>query len=154
MEKETLAEGLFNSGKDIDIKDSISSAGDNPITIDRITKKLNYNNQCIIDEPHTMLHRYKSVLMKDRVWFSLDDERLKGKPDAISEVYYGTPDLWYLIMWANNALKPTELFGDAIQVIPMKTIVKVIQIAMSSQEEININAESIPVAEQSILVKL
>jgi hypothetical protein len=91
--------------------------------------------------------------MKNLTWFSIE-ERMQFRPDAISEAYYGTPDLWYLIMWANNVKEPLELDTRAVQVIPMKDITKVIQIALNSQKEINNNENNLPIAEQNILVRI
>ena len=154
MNTDSIKDSIFNSGNFLTLEDSISSSKDNPIDISRLTKRVNYQGNYIIEEPHTLLNRYKTVLMRKLEWYTLDNPRLKGRPDAISEIYYGTPDLWFLIMWANNALNPIELFTDAIKVIPISKVNKVIEIALSSQEEINKNHNNIPIAKDSTLVVL
>ena len=153
IEKSSLSDGVYNSGKENTLEDSIEASKDNVLVISRLTKMLNYDGKCLLEEPHPILHRYKNTLMQDRIWFTIED-RMKFRPDAISEAYYGTPDLWYLVMWANEAREPLELSERAVQVIPMKTLTRVVTLALAAQEEVNENHANIPLAKSSTLVQI
>ena len=121
--KTTLQSGVYNTGAHLDIKQSIAYSENNPLTYNNTTKKINFKGLFIMDEPHNIFDRYKNVLMKKTRYISIE-KRMMGRPDAISEMYYGTPDLWFLVMWANKAFQPEELMTKSVKVIEFSQVEK------------------------------
>lgn len=151
--KSTLQTGMYNAGGHLDVQESIRYSESNPLTFNNTTKKLNFKGKFIMDEPHTIFHRYKSILMTKTRYISIE-KRMVGRPDAISEYYYGTPDLWFLIMWANNAMKPEDLMETTVKVIEYNQVEKIIEIALTFQSEIRQNESNIPVKKDTTLVNV
>jgi hypothetical protein len=153
VKKSSLQSGIYNAGGHLDIKDSIRYSEENPLTLNNTTKKILYKGKLIMDEPHNIFHRYKAILMDHTTYISID-KRMMGRPDAISEKYYGTPDLWFLVMWANNAFKPEDLMKSAVKVIEYNQVEKIIEIALTYQSDIRDNEQNIPEKKNTTLVNI
>jgi len=111
----------YNSGKYPDIKDSVEHAKNNQFTMTNLSSRLNYKGRFIMNEPHSVLYQYKTFIMNNLITIPLD-ERLKYRPEAVSEMNYGTPDLWHIVMIANGISLPVELVGETIKILnPNKT---------------------------------
>lgn len=151
--KSTLQSGVYNSGSHLNIKHSIEYSESNPLTFNNITKKINFKGLFIMDEPHNIFYRYKDALMSKMKYITIE-KRMMGRPEAISESYYGTPDLWFLILWANNAFKPEDLSRTSIKVIEFSQVEKIIEIALTFQSEIRENEDNIPEKKDTTLVNV
>jgi len=153
MKKSTLQSGFYNTGSHLDIADSVKYSEENPLTYNNTTKKINFKGLFIMDEPHNIFHRYKNRLMSKTRYISIE-KRMMGRPDAISEYYYGTPDLWFLVMWANQVFQPEQLMTKSVKVIEYGQVEKIIEIALTFQNEIRENEENVPIKKDTTLVRI
>jgi hypothetical protein len=118
------------------------------------------NNKLVLSNISPTISIDDGFLGKGSPIFKKYDEYLKGflteieltpnfrySPRHVSKAYYGTPDLWYLVLWANNMTSKFELVLDKIFVFDkdyIKILNKIIelekkQIMLSKKKPISIN---------------
>jgi hypothetical protein len=90
----------YNSAKHVDILTSILDSKKNKILISNVSNKLNLNNKLIISEPH-IFYEYEELILKNCVEVVIY-EKFFYRPEYLSKELYGTPDLWYLLLWINK----------------------------------------------------
>jgi hypothetical protein len=54
------------------------------------------------------------------------------RPDIVSLQEYGTPDLWYLILWADGCSDPCDFDGPTMMILPKANLQTVKSILASS----------------------
>lgn len=97
----------LNSGDFPDIVDSVEHSKTNPINLENISMKLNYKGLFIMNEPNTVLERYRNIIMTDLEELPWEDKYVY-RPEGVSEYLYDTPDLWHLILMANSLINITS----------------------------------------------
>ena len=111
----TTQAGIYNSGNFPDIKDSIKHSYDNLLLVCNTSRRINYAGKFIMEEPVNFFHSRRRILTNSLYDFSIST-RGQYKPELISEMLYGTPDLWYVIMMVNGFTYPTQLKPPSIKV--------------------------------------
>jgi len=128
----------FNSGKFPDIQKSIEHSKDNPLTMTNISYRLNYKGRFIMNEPHNVLFQYKHFIMSNLIEITLPPNR-KFRPESIAELYYGTPDLWYIIMLANGITRPEQLSGNKVKLLRVEMLNSLIKLIQKNSSDIKKN---------------
>jgi len=143
----------FNSGIFADIQDSIKHSKQNEILLENISVRINYKNQFIMNEPHSILNRYKQIIMNNLEEVELFDE-LKYRPEAVSEYYYGTPDFWYLILMANKISLPIQLANSPIKIVTNNLLGTILSIIHDNRDYLRNNKKDPIVIEDRIITPI
>lgn len=101
-----LDENSTNSSKPSSLRGSITHAKNNKFTLDNSSIYYNFENQIIFST--SLLRKYENIIKDRCVPFTIDVEHLY-RPEYVSYQLYGTPDLWYLILFVNSMKRPDEL---------------------------------------------
>ena len=112
----------FNSGRYPDIRDSIKHSHGNIILLPHVSKRINYDNKFIAEEPTCLAKERKALLMKDLYSYDVTTRNMYN-PEMISETLYGSPDYWYIIMLVNGFAYPTQVKPPSIMV-PTKSALR------------------------------
>jgi len=100
----------FNSAYSSNIVDNIERDKQNEISIRGIAREINFKNALVIQDPFTIIKENRTTLFNEGnlMDFVIPEERAY-RPEAISELIYGTPDLWYIILMVNKLFHFREL---------------------------------------------
>jgi hypothetical protein len=131
----------YHSGKNPNVFVNIDVDKTNPITYANIREISEFAGLFKLREPNSVLNDYRRVFKA-----SLVDEVITPaymyRPHAISERFYMTSDLWYLILFANDALHPMELNKLNIKIYPPDEIGKLLKIINAGKERLEYTREN------------
>jgi hypothetical protein len=134
--------GNFNSGDFADVSSSVFHARTNPMVVSNGKMKILWKGNFVMPEPHGIVDDLSPVLFADMDDFQVTRE-LRFRPEAISERIYGTPDLWYLILKANDFVRPTQVEVGSIKVVKPSLIGELLNRIVKSSRGIR-TSESYP----------
>jgi hypothetical protein len=126
----------INSGRFSDLKDGVEHSKGNKVLLGNLSAKLLYKGEFVMDDPHSVLHRYRAVLMEGMREKKLP-EKFRYRPEAFSEYLYGTPDLWYLVLMANSITTPQQFSGGKVKYIPPERVGTVLKIADQHKKDLS-----------------
>ena len=81
--------------------------------------------------------------MNDSMEVDLGPE-LQMRPQAISEKFYGTPDLWYVVMMANRWMTPMDCVGETCT-IPRQRVIGTMIASLAKNRRILVKNRENPV---------
>ena len=142
----------YDSGKFNNILESIEHSKSNKFLIENTSEIYNYNNTITLFSPH-IFNIYKNLLSVYMDTITLD-EKYFYKPELLSFDIYGTPDLWYLILWTNDISTVTEFSKSEIKVINDKGLDKINTVIEAYKSRLNLNHEDPYVISDSTLKKI
>jgi len=142
----------YDSGKFNNILESIEHSKSNKFLIENTSEIYNYNDTITLFSPH-IFNIYKNLLSVYMDTITLD-EKYFYKPELLSFDIYGTPDLWYLILWANDISTVTEFSKSEIKVINDKGLDKINTVIEAYKSRLNLNHEDPYVISDSTLKKI
>lgn len=96
----------INSGQLNDMQESVGHAKTNKLLLDNISKIYKFENQLIF--PMHFLRKYENIFKTNLLEMDLD-KSLYYRPEYISNLIFGTVDLWYLILFVNDMKSPMDL---------------------------------------------
>jgi len=94
----------YNSSRFPDIPGSIKDSKKNKYMYGNLTQKINMYDKAILSQGN-IFESYRNVLETHLEKVSID-EKYFYRPEWVSLDYYGSTDLWYLILWLNNISRP------------------------------------------------
>jgi hypothetical protein len=131
--------------------DSLDNVKSNKLALQNISTKANFNDELIIYDEN-VLYNYKNYLSQYRVPIAID-EGFYYRPELLSEKIYGTPDLWYLILWMNDEIESPMDFDDSeVYVFDPNKINIINKIIESNKDKINQTQEE-PQYVENLLIK-
>jgi hypothetical protein len=117
-----LSTSLFSNLKPVDLSnynsssgfvtldDSLEDAEDNKLNFMKISHKINYEDTMTMYDEN-ILYNYRSYLYDFRIGLEITEDYFY-KPELVSQELYGTPDLWYLVMWMNEEIASPLEFNN------------------------------------------
>jgi hypothetical protein len=90
----------FDSSNFATIPDSVNSAADNRFALGNLRLKVTYRGITIDDYP--VLKRYEQFVLSTTVQVAVDPAIARFRPHAVARTVYGTPDLWWLVLWSGG----------------------------------------------------
>jgi hypothetical protein len=101
--------GSLNSSRFPDIVEGLEHSKTNPAIIHNASRTIDFLGKFITGEPRTVAHNRLDVIRNrgklPTVEWSSD---YKMRPEAFAQKMYGTPDLWWVIMHANECMDRTK----------------------------------------------
>lgn len=108
---------LMDSSVSMNIDDNIKSAEKNTNTYSALSKAVNFNG-VIIQDPQTIFHKYRELFEANLVEIELD-RKYHHKPELIARQYYGTTDLWWMVLWVNNMVHHYEFDLPKVKIVDL-----------------------------------
>ena len=142
----------YDSGKFNNILESIEHSKSNKFLIENTSEIYNYNDTITLFSPH-IFNIYKNLLSVYMDTITLD-EKYFYKPELLSFDIYGTPDLWYLILWANDISTVTEFSKSEVKIINDKGLDKINTVIETYKSRLNLNRENPYLISDSTLKKI
>jgi hypothetical protein len=84
---------------------SVEHASTNKLTLTNISEKVSIDG--VVMDDQVILLEYMDFIMNNLVDYTVGPEAAH-RPEVIAQRIYGTADLWYLILWANDAPSKVE----------------------------------------------
>jgi hypothetical protein len=107
---------IKDSANFADIKDSIADSKDNSVQLSNVcTHVILYDNIKLTDS--LIFQDYWNILEPTLENYKLKEE-FWYKPEAFAKSFYGTSDLWYLVLWTNKMTHPVQFTGTNVKVLP------------------------------------
>jgi len=124
----------YDSADHADIRDSINASKTNKLNIKNVSNKINSAGK-IIWLSNNIFKKYKNILAQYTVEVEVKDHQ-KYKPHFLSKEYYGTQDLWYLIMLMNDMTSVMEFTKDTVKVFDKRRIELINKILVENQNKL------------------
>jgi hypothetical protein len=125
-----------NSGNFIDIQDGVEHSKENAVLITHVSESLLYKDKFVMKEPTSLFKKYRAVLFADLKEMKLP-EKFKYRPEALAEYLYETPDLFYLVYYANSITRPIELNGDTVKFFSPEAVNTYLKMIEKNKTRIN-----------------
>lgn len=133
--------------------DSIIDSKENKLSLKNLSHRINYNNEMLLYDEN-IFYNYKNYLTQFRIAIEID-ESFYYKPELLSKEIYGTPDLWFLIMWMNDEIQsPMDFNKPIIWVFDPEYINVLNKIIESNKEKLEKNKEEPEFVEDLTLKKV
>ena len=104
----------YDSSDFSDITDSIQHSKSNKLVYSRLNSKVTYANKYDIDT-NFILDKYDSIIIENTKLVKID-ENYFYKPEYLSKKLYGTPNLWYLLLFVNSITTAMEFNKNRIYI--------------------------------------
>jgi hypothetical protein len=98
-----------------DFAGSIASAKGNKIVISNLCMWVSADGFTLPQSPE--VYQYSEIILPLATQTTLPDS-LFYKPELVSQEVYGTPDLWWLILWVNGMSSVYEFCTENILMLP------------------------------------
>lgn len=122
-----------NSSNYIDLQSSINSTSGNAILLDNISDYYMLEDELIAG--FSFLTKYDNILKSGLQDYTLDSEYYY-RPEYISNNIFGTPDLWYVILYVNQMSSIQEFNIPTIKV-PLSNTIEVINKLINYEDNIS-----------------
>jgi hypothetical protein len=110
----------MNSGQFATITDGITHSQTNQITLTNASLKLNIDNKIIMNQG-SIFKSYKDIIFGALIDYTMDDKYMY-RPDYLALDYWGTTDLWYLLLWINSMSSVHDFTQKNIKILPVNQI--------------------------------
>lgn len=129
---------IGNSANFSSMGDSIVSYRENRTNLDYICDyyKIEKKDCIMYLSNYSFLKKYEHLLRTQAKFYTLDDS-YKYKPEYVSNNLYGSPDLWYLILFLNGVTCHAQFDNTNVIAIPPENISVLIELYNMEKENIN-----------------
>jgi hypothetical protein len=94
---------VYNASSSPYIEENIVKIPKNILAIRNASYKLNFLNEFTMNDPRVLAKDIYRILESNKK--STNNRRIfYQRPEVVSEFVYHTPDLWYIVMMANNSM--------------------------------------------------
>ena len=125
-----------DSGEKMSIADSIASSGGNDIILSKLSQDYKFGN-ITLDSPIPCFMKFYDLLESYTVRIDME-ERYKYKPEIVAKEYYGTTDLWWLVMYMSKITKHEDFNIPSIKILQPAYLKDLFEIVERSEKEISI----------------
>lgn len=132
-----------------DIRQSINHARTNTISIEKLSHKINFNNEFLTYDEN-ILYQYRGYLSRFLIKTNCP-KKFYYHPELVAKEVYGTIDLWYLIMWFNPIPSAMEFNSPVINIFDPSRIGIINNIINNHSKETRFNAYKPDFVEKNIL---
>lgn len=147
---------IGNSSDYPSIGDSIISYKQNMSNLDNICDyyKLNKKDCVMYFSNYSFLKKYEHILRGYAKPYQME-EKFKYKPEYVSNELYGSPDLWYLILFLNGCETHTKFdTSNSVFAIPPQNISVLIELYNEEKENIHTSEKPLEVNDQFLVKNL
>lgn len=127
----------YNNAEAYDLELINSNILEDVLDPSNVKEYLVLNGKVIENIPLTVIDEAFYFLNDDLEEIKYND-KYKYKPEYISQEKYGTPELYYLIMYVNNITTKLDFNGENLEVIKYPTIDSLIKLQLFIEES-NLN---------------
>ena len=123
---------------------SITEAKNDFYNLDNYASKLQFkimDDTYLVFTNYEILKKYEYVLFENSVLTPLK-ERYKFRPEHLSIALYGTPQLWYLLLFLNKMTSPSQFKKENIRVIHPSKVNLIEEIYLNEKEYLKANSEA------------
>lgn len=142
----------LNSSSSSNIQDDIVSSENNTITWSSVTLKLQYGDK-IIPNALTIFEPYRDYLLSLCEDVSVSSEYLYT-PKSFCADYYGTPDIFWLVLWLNQIPSARHFEKSTIKVLPNASVSVLHEIINKYREKLDSNSVKPDVLKDYTLTKI
>jgi len=125
-----------DSGEKMNILDSIESSKNNSIILSKLSQDFKLGN-VTLDSPTPCFVKYYDLLESYTITINLE-ERHMYKPEIVAKEYYGTTDLWWLVLYMSKLTKHEEFNLPRIKILDPAALNDVFEIIKRSEGEIGL----------------
>jgi len=126
----------IDSGAKMNIADSLASAAGNSVILSRLSQDYKFG-EITLDSPIPCFMKFYDLLEGYTMRIELD-EKYKYRPELVAKDYYGTTDLWWLVLYMCKLTKHEEFNLPSIKILKPAYLKDLFEIIERSEKEIGI----------------
>jgi len=123
---------IIDSSDSLEISVNIASSKSNNLIFSAISSNLKYGS-IVFDDPHNIFQQFREVIDENLEDFALD-EKYFYMPERLAKDIYGSSDLWWLVLMANNMITHRDFCVRDIKVVTSGTLDTIESILNASKE--------------------
>ena len=132
----------YDSGKFASIQECIDFDKDNPVSLANNVMLLNYENIIQLHQSH-LLNDYYNIIFANLIDSAIRED-VFYYPERVSQVAYGTTDLWWLILFCNHMSSVFDFNRKSIKMFDPERLSLLNRIIKMNEKKILDNNENIP----------
>lgn len=125
-----------DSGEKMSIVDSLASCQHNNVILSKLSQDYKFGN-ITLDAPIPCFVKFYDLLESYTIRVTME-ERYKYKPEIVAKEFYGTTDLWWLVMYMSKITKHEDFNIPSIKILQPDYLDDLFEIIERSEKEIGL----------------
>ena len=126
----------IDSGAKMNIADSLASAAGNTVILSRLSQDYKFGD-ITLDSPIPCFMKFYDLLEGYTMRVEITEE-FKYRPELVAQKYYGTTDLWWLVLYMSKLTKHEEFNLPSVKILKPAYLPDLFEIIERSEKEIGI----------------
>jgi hypothetical protein len=131
---------VTDSSESLDIPTCVASSKTNSFTLSNLCPKYT-KGEIIFDSPIDIIKKFDDVIFDNLTEVSIGEEYFY-MPERFAKYFYGSTDLWWLVLYSGRLSKHTEFCIPKLNIASPSILPKIKELITTCEKELNSSIET------------